>query len=52
LTSDLEILIADAIIGGSFNIQNFDGSEMMINLKPGTQFNDKIIFKNSVSQYY
>jgi DnaJ-class molecular chaperone len=48
LVSDLEISLAEAIVGKTIQYNNFDGSLKTIEIKPGTQANEKIIFKNLV----
>jgi curved DNA-binding protein len=48
LVSNLQISLADAITGKTIQYTNFDGSLKTIEIKPGTQANDKIIFKNLV----
>lgn len=48
LISYLQISLADAITGRSIQYTNFDGSLKTIDIKPGTQANEKIVFKNLV----
>lgn len=48
LVSDFEVSIAEAIFGGKIEYSNFDGTLKRIDINPGTQANDKILFKNFV----
>ena len=48
LVSDLEISLAEAIVGKMIQYNSFDGSLKTIEIKPGTQANEKIMFKNLV----
>ncbi len=44
----MEISLIEAIFGANKQYMSFDGSLKTIEIKPGTQSNDKIIFKNMV----
>jgi len=48
LISGLRISLADAITGKTIQYTNFDGTLKTIEIKPGAQANEKIIFKNLV----
>ncbi len=48
LITEMEITLIDAILGGNKQYISFDGSLRRIEIKPGTQSNDKILFKNLV----
>jgi len=52
LISEMEITLIDAILGGNKQYISFDGSLRSIEIKPGTQSNDKILFKNLVIIFY
>jgi len=48
LISNLEISLTEAIFGGKRQLMSFDGSLKSIEIRPGTQSSDKVIFKNLV----
>ena len=48
LVTDLEISLKDAILGGKLEFRNFDGIKKELEIKPGTQSEDKILFKELV----
>jgi DnaJ-class molecular chaperone len=48
LISSLRISLADAITGKTIQYTNFDGTLKTIEIKPGAQAKEKIIFKNLV----
>jgi len=44
----LEITLAEAILGKNLQYMSFDGNLRTIDIKPGTQANENILFKNTV----
>ena len=50
LISDLNIELIEAIFGANIQYTSFDGNLKSINIKAGTQPEDKIVFKEMVSK--
>lgn len=48
LEYDLKLNLTDAIFGAKIEIRLIDGKSEIIEIKPGSQFYDKIIFKERV----
>jgi DnaJ-class molecular chaperone len=52
LEYDLKLNLTDAIFGAKKEIKTLDGKNETIEIKPGSQFDDKVVFKERVRKLY
>jgi DnaJ-class molecular chaperone len=51
LEYDLKLNLTDAIFGAKKEIKTLEGKNETIEIKPGSQFDDKVVFKERVKNY-